>query len=49
MGIPEIAEAVGFSGTAYFRKLFSQVYGLSPSAYRARQGRRKNASPDQSG
>ena len=49
MGIPEIAEAVGFSSTAYFRKLFSQVYGLSPPAYRARQGRRKNASPDQSG
>lgn len=45
MGISEIAEAVGFSGTAYFRKLFSQVYGLSPSAYRARQGRRKTPPP----
>lgn len=49
MGISEIAEAVGFSSTAYFRRLFSQVYGLSPSAYRARQGRRKNDSPNQSG
>ena len=36
MGIPEIAEAVSFSSTAYFRRLFSQVYGLSPPAYRAR-------------
>ena len=40
LGISEIAEAVGFSSTAYFRKLFSQVYGVSPSEYRSRQGRR---------
>ena len=36
LGISEIAEAVGFSSTAYFRRLFSQVYGVSLSAYRSR-------------
>ena len=40
LGISKIAEAMGFSSTAYFRKLFSQVYGVSPSEYRSRQGRR---------
>ncbi len=40
LGVSEIAEAVGFSSTAYFRRLFGQVYGVSPSEYRSRQGRR---------
>ena len=49
LSISEIAEAVGFSSTAYFRRLFSQVYGVSPSAYRSRQGRRKARRSDPSG
>lgn len=49
LGISEIAEAVGFSSTAYFRKLFSQAYGVSPSEYRSKQGRNPNRRKNHSG
>lgn len=41
LAISEIAEAVGYSSTAYFRRLFTRAYGLSPSEYRSRQRRKR--------
>ena len=36
MTVAEIGEAVGFSSTAHFRRLFAEQYGETPSAFRRR-------------
>lgn len=36
MTVAEIGEAVGFSSTAHFRRLFQEQYGETPSAFRKR-------------
>lgn len=35
--VSEIAEKVGFSSIAYFRKLFRETYGAAPAEYRLKQ------------
>lgn len=36
MGVQQIGEAVGYRDTAFFRKLFRRVTGMSPAEYRLR-------------
>lgn len=37
LSITDVAISVGYSGIAHFEKVFKQVYGISPNAYRKNQ------------
>jgi YesN/AraC family two-component response regulator len=37
LSITDIAVSVGYSGVTHFEKVFKQVYGISPNAYRKNQ------------
>ena len=41
LGVEQVAQAVGFGNPKYFARLFRQLHGLSPRAYRANAQRRK--------
>lgn len=43
LSITDVAISVGYSGVAHFEKVFKQVYGISPSAYRKNQPRSPSA------
>ncbi len=43
LSITDIAVSVGYSGVAHFEKVFKQIYGISPNAYRKNQPRSSSA------
>ena len=42
--INEVALSCGFSDQSYFSKVFSSAYGITPTEYREREGRKRKKS-----